>query len=52
MPIEKVVDGDCGSKKYMDWHMFPGDNTRKPDINNMEGIRFINPEMTGKEDLV
>lgn len=51
MPIEKVVDGDCGSKKYMDWYMFPGDNTRKPDINNMEGIRFINPE-TGKEDIL
>lgn len=51
MPIEKVVDGDCGTKKYMDWYMFPGDDTRKPDINNMEGMRFINPE-TGKEDIL
>ena len=51
MPIEKLIDGDCGTKKYMEWYMFPGDANKKPDIDNMEGIRFINPE-TGKEDIL
>lgn len=49
MVVERLVDGDCGSKNYMDWYMHPGNDTHKPDLPNMLGIKFVNPE-TGQED--
>lgn len=51
MIVERLVDGDCGSKEYMDWYVEPGNKDKKPDLPNLLGIRFLNPE-TNKEETI
>lgn len=51
MILEKLVDGDCGTKNYMDWYVKPATKTTKSDIENLLGKRFLNPH-TGKEEVI
>lgn len=51
MVVERLVDGDCGSQDYIEWYVEPGSENKKPDLPNMLGVHFINPE-TGKEDII
>ena len=49
--VEKLVDGDCGSKEYVDWYIRPIEVSGKADIMNMLGKRFLNEE-TGLEEVI
>lgn len=51
MVVEHLVDGDCGTKDYMDWYVRPAAETGKSDINNLIGKRFFNKE-TGQEEII
>lgn len=50
MYMEKLVDGDCGTKNYTDWSV-RGDIGGKSDIDNLVGKRYLNEE-TGKEEVI
>lgn len=51
MILERLEDGDCGSKHYIDWYVRPADDQHKSDLPNLLGKRFLNPE-TGKEEII
>ena len=51
MTVEKLVDGDCGSKDYMNWYVRPAEDGNKPDLPNLLGKRYFNEE-TGKEEII
>lgn len=51
MMVEKLVDGDCGSKDYVKWHVRGPEINGKSDIENMVGSRYLNEE-TGKEEII
>jgi hypothetical protein len=52
MIVERLVDGDCGQKKYLEWLVRPKDeNISKPDLNNLVGKYYLNEE-TGQEEVI
>lgn len=51
MVVEKLIDGDCGSKEYMDWYVRPKDEYIKADLDNLLGKYYLNEE-TGKEEMI
>ncbi|MGE3592891.1 MAG: hypothetical protein AB7G52_10425 [Arcobacter sp.] len=51
MIVEKLVDGDCGNKDYMDWYVRPKEISGKSDLDNLLGKRFLNEE-TNKEEVI
>lgn len=51
MILERLVDGDCGSKNYMDWYVKPDSKDTKSDLPNLLGKRYLNPD-TGKEEVI
>ena len=51
MIFEKIVDGDCGSKYYLDWYVRPAGPDNKSDLPNLIGKWFLNPE-TNKEEII
>lgn len=51
MIVEKLVDGDCGSRKYLEWYVRPKTDTTKPDLHNLLGKYFLNEE-TGQEEVI
>lgn len=52
MIVEKLVDGDCGQRDYIDWLVRPkGDGVSKPDLNNLIGKYYYNEE-TKQEEII
>lgn len=52
MIVEKLVDGDCGQKDYMEWFVRPkGEAVTKPDLLNLVGKYYLNEE-TGQEEVI
>lgn len=52
MEVSKIVEEDCGTTDYMDFYVrTQEENNGKSDINNLIGLRFINPE-TGEEEVL
>ena len=51
MILEKLEDGDCGSKYYLDWYVRPASDQNKSDLNNLLGKWFLNPK-TNKEEII
>lgn len=51
MIVEKLVDGDCGQKDYVDWYVRPKDGHGKADLPNLIGKYYYN-EKTKKEEVI
>ena len=62
MIVERLVDGDCGSKEYLSWYVRPKDDTQKyhlpnveisqkSDLPNLLGKYYLNEE-TGQEEMI
>ena len=52
MVVESLVDGDCGSKDYLEWLVRPKDVTGNvSDIDNLLGKYYLNEE-TGLEEPI
>lgn len=51
MVVEKLVDGDCGTKDYMDWYVRPPSATNRSDLEDIVGKYYYN-EKTGKEEII
>lgn len=51
MMVEKLVDGDCGNKEYLNWYVRTTADVGKSDLENMIGKRYLNEE-TGKEEVI
>lgn len=51
MITEKLVDGDCGQKDYIDWYVKGSKDGEKSDIPNLVGKRYWNPK-TKKEEII
>lgn len=51
MILEKLVDGDCGTKNYIDWYVNPATSSSKSDLECLVGKRYLNPN-TGKEEII
>ena len=51
MIVEKLVDGDCGNKNYVDWYVKGSKEGEKSDIPNLVGKRWYNPK-TKKEEII
>lgn len=51
MSIEKLVEGDCGSKEYLSWYVRPASDTHKPDLPALIGKYYLNEE-TGEEEEI
>lgn len=52
MIVERLVDGDCGQKDYIEWLVRPkGDTVSKPDLNNLIGKYYYN-EKTKQEEMI
>lgn len=50
MIVEHLVDGDCGSKDYVDWYVRPAGLTNKSDIPNLIGKWYLNKD--GNEEII
>jgi len=51
MVVEKLVDGDCGSKDYTSWFVRPSSMTGKSDLVNLVGKYYLN-EDTNQEEAI
>lgn len=51
MVVEKLVDGDCGQRDYIDWYIRPRDKVIKSDLDNLIGKYYYNPE-TKQEEVI
>lgn len=51
MPVEKLVDGDCGSKKYLTWTVNESEDGKQSDLDNLLGKYYLNPD-TGEEEEI
>ena len=51
MVVEKLVDGDCGQRDYIDWYIRPRDQVTKSDLKNLVGKYYYNPE-TKQEEII
>lgn len=50
MNVEKLVDGDCGNREYIDWFVRPADETTKADLPNLIGKYYLNEK--GEEEEI
>ena len=44
MVVEKLVDGDCGNRDYMDWYIRPKEKFGKSDLSNIVGKRYLDTD--------
>lgn len=51
MVVERLVDGDCGSKDYIDWLVRSKEIAPKSDIGNLLGKYFYNPDTQQEEEI-
>ena len=51
MITEKLVDGDCGTKDYVEWYVRGSKEGEKSDIPNLVGKRWYNPK-TKQEEVI
>ena len=51
MVVERLVDGDCGSKDYVDWYVKIDDVSGKSDLPNMLGKHYYD-EVTKTEKII
>lgn len=51
MIVERLVDGDCGQKDYIDWFVRPKTDVNKADLPNIIGKYYYN-EKTKQEEVI
>lgn len=51
MIVEKLVDGDCGNKDYIEWLVRDKSVTGKCDLDNLLGKYYYNPD-TKQEEVI
>lgn len=51
MRMERLIDGDCGNKDYIDWYIPENPIIGKSELPLLVGKRYLNEE-TGKEDVI
>lgn len=51
MIVERLADGDCGTKNYLNWYVRPEDENTKADLINLVGKYYLNEE-TGVEEPI
>lgn len=51
MVVEKLVDGDCGTKRYMDWYVKPKSEESPGDLPRLLGKYYYNPKTKQDEEI-